>query len=236
MVEKAIVKQHEETGNIEELWIMDLNVTAVSPLYTGENKKEIADDIKKSGTLPTRKSGDGFAVMNISGIIRANVEKIYKDEGVCDVGADSKGCGFEKIKLNKQPCMTCDMFGFLGKRGRISVDELKSVKLFDDVVEIAVHPRINRDTGTIPPEQGATIKLEEIQEGTELKGRIIIRNPKEKDLVVLESAFKAMEIMGIGGWTRRGKGRVSIVSNVRKLKWSDFKEIGKEEVKKLMTK
>lgn len=221
-------------GGGEDLWIMDLKVVAISPIYTGENKIE-SQKVRKTGNrLPTRMSGDGYATVNISGVIRANAEKIFRDEGSCDVGKNAKGCG---------KCLVCDMFGSLGRKGRISIDELKSVLPFDKVVQVAVHPRIDRETGTIPVDpmtgkalKGASLELEEIQEGTELLGKIIIRNPKSKDLDVLEAVFKAMEVGGIGGWTRRGKGRVSVVVDLKKIKWSDYKEIGKEEAKRLTEK
>lgn len=211
-------------GNPEDLWILDLKVIAVSPIYTGENKIESQKMRKTGNRLPTRKSGDGYAVVNISGVVRSFVEKIYKNEGSCDVGKNAKGCG---------RCMTCDMFGSLGRKGRIAVDELKSVLPFDKIVQIAVHPRIDRETGTIPSERGASIEVEEIQEGSELLGKMLIKNPKDKDLLILESAIKAMEEHGIGGWTRRGKGRVRIETDLKKLKWDVYKEMGKEEVKRL---
>lgn len=209
----------------EDLWIMGLKVVAVSPIYTGENKVESQKMRKTGNRLPTRKSGDGYATVNISGVIRSFVEKIYKDEGSCDVGKNAKGCG---------RCITCKMFGSLGRKGKIGVDILKSVLPFDKVVQTVVHPRIDRETGTIPSERGASIEVEEIQEGTELLGRIIIRNPEEKDLVVLDSALKAMEVHGIGGWTRRGLGRTKIVTTLEKKKWSVYKELGKEEVERLL--
>lgn len=211
----------------EDLWKMDLKVVATSSIYTGENKIESQKKRKIGNRLPTRRSGDGFATVNISGVLRAYVEKIYKDEGSCDVGKNAKGCG---------RCMTCDMFGYLGRKGRISVDELKSVLPFDNVIQIAVHPRIDRETGTIPSERGASIEVEEIQEGTELRGKILIKNPKPKDIEALEAAFKAMETGGIGGWTRRGKGRIAIAAELKKLKWSDYKEKGREEARKLLDK
>lgn len=221
-------KMPGQAGNTDnDLWIMNLKVIAVSPIYTGENKVESQKMRKTGNRLPTRKSGDGYATVNISGVLRYYVEKIYKDEGTCDIGRNAKGCG---------RCMACDMFGSLGHKGRISVDELKSTLSFDKIVQVAVHPRIDRDTGTIPSERGASIELEEIQEGSELLGRIMIKNPKVRDLEVIESAFKAMEAGGIGGWSRRGKGRVSIIVDLKKLKWSDYKEMGKDEAKKLTEK
>lgn len=212
-------------GGSEEFWIMNLKVVAISPIYTGENKMGAQRERKTGNRLPTRKSGDGYAIVNISGLIRSYVEKIYRNEETCDIGKNAKGCGI---------CLSCDMFGYLGRRGRVSIDELRSTEAFNKVVDMAVHPRIDRETGTIPQERGASLELEEIQEGTELIGKIMIRNPKERDLEILESAIKAMEVGGMGGWTRRGKGRCSISVTLDKKKWSDYKEMGKEEAKKLL--
>lgn len=224
-MEKEIMTPGQSGG--DDLWIMNLKVIAVSPVYTGENKLEQLKIRKIGNRLPTRKSGDGFATVNISGVIRSLIEKIYKDEGTCDVGRSAKGCG---------RCLTCDMFGYLGKKGRILVDELKSVQPFDKVVSVAIHPKIDRESGVIPSERGASIEVEEIGEGTEFIGKIIIKNPKEKDLVALEAALKAAEETGIGGHTRRGKGRVRFEVNIDKKKWRTYKEIGANEAKKLVSK
>lgn len=210
---------------VEDLWIVDLKATAVSPLYTGENKLNSQKARKVGNILPTRMTGDGFAAVSIFGAIRGYAEKIYRDEGACDTGKDTKGCG---------RCLTCDMFGSLGRKGRILFEDLKTTRPFDKVVDRTVHPHIDRETGTIPPGKGASIELEEILEGTELVGKLLIRNPVEKDLVVLQAAFKAAEDSGIGGWTRRGKGRVKFDCKVNKIKWAAYKELGAAEAKKLV--
>lgn len=228
MAEKNIVTG---TGTGTEMkpedgvWIMKLKVTALTSIYTGENKKENAKHRKQGNLLPTRQSGDGFAAVNLAGIVRFYAEKIFKSEGACDVGINAKGCG---------RCVTCDMFGSLGRKGRISVDELKSVEPFDNVVDVATHPRISRETGTVVQDKGATIDLEEVREGTVFLGNMIIRNPREKDVEMLSGVLKAIEVNGLGGWTRRGKGRVSFSVNLEKIKWSAYKEVGREEARRLL--
>lgn len=232
------------TGNVPgyigvvdtDLWVLNLKITTVTSLYTGENKLEFKEkrikDYEKASLLPARQTTDGFAAVNISGMIRSMGEKIYKDEGTCDIGQDARGC---------KKCIMCDMFGSLGKKGRISIDELRSVKPFKDVTDVAVHPRIDRTTGTIPVNEvgravkGASLEVEEINEGVELVGNILIRYPKEKDVDVLDAIFRALEINGIGAWTRRGKGRVKIERIVNKIKWSAFKKMGAEDAKKFFT-
>ncbi len=209
----------------EDLWILELKATAVSPLYTGENKLESQRRRKVGNLLPTRMTGDGFAAVSIFGAIRGYTEKIYKDTGTCDTGKDTKGCGH---------CMTCDMYGSLGRKGRVLFEDMKTTRPFDKVVERTVHPHIDRETGTIASGKGASIEVEEIVEGTELTGRIVIKNPTEKDIEVLNAALKAAEDNGIGGWTRRGKGRVKFEVTAKKVKWANYKEQGAEEAKKLV--
>jgi len=210
----------------EDLWILDLKARAISPLYTGENKMESQKQRKIGNLLPTRKSGDGYASISIFGAIRGFAEKIYKGDGTCDTGKDTRGCG---------KCLTCDMFGNLGRKGRVSFEDLKSIKPFERVVERTVHPHIDRETGTISAGKGASIEVEEIVEGTELAGKIIIKNPVEKDLEVLNAALKAAEDNGIGGWTRRGKGRVKFEVNMNRVKWENYKLAGAAEAKKLVS-
>lgn len=209
----------------EDLYILELKATAISPLYTGENKLESQKRRKVGNLLPTRMTGDGFASVSIFGVIRSYAEKIYRDTGTCDTGKDTKGCG---------KCLTCNMFGSLGRKGRVSFEDLKSVQPFDKIVERTVHPHIDRETGSIASGRGASIELEEIVEGTELTSTIVIKSPTEKDLEMLNAAFRAAEDNGIGGWTKRGKGRVKFEINIKRVKWSYYKEFGIEEAKKLV--
>lgn len=211
----------------EEIWILHLKVTALSPIYTGENKVKEVKARKTKNRIPTRKSGDGFASVNLSGILRAYSEKMLKSSGACDVAQNAKGCG-------RPDCITCDLYGYLGKKGRVSVDELKTVKPFDDITDISTHPRIDRDTGVVTKDQGPTIELEEIQEGTELLGNIIIRSPRDRDVEIIKGALMAIETHGMGGWTRRGRGRCSIMSTLEKIKWSTYVDMGREEARKLL--
>lgn len=211
----------------DEIWIVELKATAISPVYTGENKLNSQKIRKVGNILPTRMTGDGFAAVSIFGAIRGYAEKIYRTEGTCDTGKETKGCG---------KCLTCNMFGSLGRKGRVLFEDLKSIRPFDKIVDRTVHPHIDRESGTIFSGKGASIELEEIVEGTELVGRIIIRNPIEKDLEVLNAAFKAAEDSGIGGWTRRGKGRIKFQPEIKKIKWASYKELGAVEAKKLVGK
>jgi hypothetical protein len=215
----------KDMGTQDGIWAMRLKVTAITSIYTGENKKKDAENRKDGKLLPTRKSGDGYATVNLAGIVRFYAEKIYKIDGACDVGVNAKGCG---------RCLTCDMFGSLGRKGRISVDELKSVVPFGQCVDICTHPRISRETGTVVQDRGATIDLEEVREGTVFLGNIMIRNPKEKDVEMLSSILKAIEENGLGGWTRRGKGRCSFAVTLDKIGWQNYKDMGKEEARKLL--
>jgi len=72
-------------------------------------------------------------------------------------------------------------------------------------------------------------------EGTELTGRIIIKNPTEKDIEVINAALMAAQDNGIGGWTRRGKGRVKFEVTAKKVKRANYKEQGAAEAKRLVS-
>ncbi len=56
----------------------------------------------------------------------------------------------------------------------------RDTKELDKVVEKTIHPHIDREVGSISSGRGASIELEEIVEGTELTGKIIIKNPTER--------------------------------------------------------
>ena len=210
----------------KNLWILELKATAVSTLYSGENKINSKRKRGQGNKLPTRRTVDGHAAISIYGVMRTFAEKIYREEGTCDIGKNAKGCG---------RCLTCNMFGNLGRKGRVLFEDLKSIKPFNQCTEFTIHPHIDRETGTISSGKGASIELEEIVEGTELTGRILINNPKEKDLEVLLASIKAAEDNGIGGWTKRGKGRVKFNYSLKKIIWSKYKEIGMEETKRIMS-
>ena len=155
-----------------QLWILDLNAKALSPIYTGEVNTRRRF---KGNQLLTRKSGDDHAVVSIFGVIRRYAEQIYreKDEkGTCDVGKNSKGCG---------KCITCELFGSLGKKGRVIFEYLKSKKSFRDVVDTNHHHNIDSETGQV----NAFLEVEEIKEGTEFSGKVIIRNPTKKELRII---------------------------------------------------
>ena len=204
-----------------QLWILDLNAKAISPIYTGE----INTRRRPSGNkLLTRKSGDNHAVVSIFGIIRRYAEQIYRERGqtrTCDIGKNSKGCG---------KCITCDLFGSLGKKGRVIFEYLKSKKSFKDVVDPTHHNNLDTETGQVK----AFIEVEQIKEGTEFGGKIIIRNPKQKDLEVILSALEAAEEQGIGGWTKRDMGRIKFDVTVNKIVWSDYIQDGIDRAKQLL--
>ncbi len=128
------------------------------------------------------------------------------------------------------------MFGYLGKKGKVYIDDLKSVRLFNEIVDRVVHPHIDRDNGTLVSGKGASIEIEEVAEGSEFNGKIIIRNATQKDVEIINACLRAAEDSGIGGWTRRGRGRVKFDVVLRQQKWSDYKALGEVEAKKWVVK
>ena len=215
---KVVEKEKEKSP---EIWIVEIKATAVSPLFIGETKVEEKKKRGGGNAIFTRKSGDNKAVVSFFGPIRRYAEAIYRPEGTCDIGTNNKGCG---------KCLTCDLFGSLGRKGRAIFDYLKSTGNFNQVVKKAVHTSLKTDSGQV----NSFIEVEEIQEGTELLGRILIRNPHQKDVEMLLEALKAAEEQGIGGWTKRDMGRAKFNVEVKKIQWVEYKKYGIEQAKKLL--
>ncbi|KKK57318.1 hypothetical protein LCGC14_3055660 [marine sediment metagenome] len=115
----------------KNLWILELKATAVSTLYSGENKINSKRKRGQGNKLPTRRTVDGHAAISIYGVMRTFAEKIDREEGTCDIGKNAKGCG---------RCLTCNMFGNLGRKGRVLFEDLKSIKPFNQCTEFTIHP------------------------------------------------------------------------------------------------
>ncbi|MHA1341301.1 MAG: hypothetical protein ACTSRZ_15095 [Promethearchaeota archaeon] len=208
-------------GNKDEIWIINLKATVKSPIYTGEIRGEEIKKRKRENKVPTRKTGDNFAAVSIYGPLRRYAQHIYKNEGACDIGKNNKGC---------KKCLICDLFGYLGKKGRAIFTFLRSDEPFNKVVDGDTHISIETDSGAV----NSFIILETIKEGTTLSGNIIIKDPKEKDLEVILSALKAAEENGIGGWTKRDLGRVKFDYTIEKKKWEDYRKQATAELKKIL--
>ena len=210
-----------------DLLIMKLRATAITPLYTGENNMGRQRELKVGNRLPTRRTGDRVpkAVVSIFGVMRGVLEQIYRAEGACDTGKNAKGCG---------ACQVCLLFGFLGRKGRATFEDLVTVQPFEKCVQPVVHPHIEREAGTLAQGKGASIELEEITEGTELIGRILIKSATETDLTMIMAGLAATEDQGIGGWTRRGKGKVRFEVELVRMKWEDYKQVGRVLAKELV--
>ena len=179
--------------------ICQLTFQTVSPLYSGETRVS-----KTAGerVLQVRKTGDGFVMVPLKGVLRTYCEQILKDAGkqVCDISKNPRGCG---------KCQVCDLFGYLGKRGRMLVENLISTSPAREIVKTATHIKIDRESGTVS--RGNSFKAEEVIEGSEFKGKIIIFNAQAEDLKLIDAGLKAIEEFGLGGWTTRGYGRVKLI-------------------------
>lgn len=209
---------------MKEYLSIALEAKTLSTVVSGEIK---SDEIERRGregvNKPCRVTGDGKVAIPIYGAIRSYLEKTLKESGkaVCDTGArGSKGCGV---------CILCDLFGHLGRRGRALMDDLKSVEDFKKIVKPTFHSKISRETFSVTD----SLNMDEIQENAVFKGNIKILEPKNTDLELITTAVNAINEFGVGGWLRRGRGRVEIkITSVEKKTWSDLLNKGKEDAKK----
>ena len=209
-----------------EVWILDVKMKTVSPGVFGEIKTERRDEMKKRKKIhiPARISADGRVAVSIYGVVRAAVETIFrktpKEElkkifgidgallNVCDTGGyGALGCG---------KCIACEMFGSIGnsaRMGNVRFSDLYSTKPASEIVDVVFHSKVDRESGVVTQ----STAIEEIKEGAEFEGKIIIRNPKDVYVKILEAAFKYIEeVSGIGGWKRRGRGFVKFETKLRK--------------------
>jgi len=205
---------------------LDLEAITVSTVVSGEIKsEEIRRRAEEGVNKPCRITGDGKVAIPIYGAMRSYLEKTLKESGVnvCDTGArGSKGCG---------RCILCDLFGSLGKRGRALIDDLKSTEDFKHIVKQTFHSKISRENFNVTD----SLNMDEIQEGAVFKGKIKIIEPRTSDLELLTTGIRAINEFGLGGWIRRGRGRINLrIAKVEKKTWADLYNEGKAEAKKLL--
>jgi CRISPR/Cas system CSM-associated protein Csm3 (group 7 of RAMP superfamily) len=209
---------------MKEYLSITLEAKTLSPVVSGEIKSDEIERRSKEGiNKPCRITGDGKVAIPIYGVIRSYLEKTLRESGtkVCDTGArGSKGCG---------ACILCDLFGHLGRRGRAIIDDLKSIEDFKKIVKPTFHSKISRETFTVTD----SLNIDEIQENVMFKGNIKILDPKPTDLELIATAVRAINEFGVGGWLRRGRGRVELkIASVEKKSWTEFLNKGKEDAKK----
>ncbi len=193
--------------------IYDLELTTKSPFYSGEIKSSVKEAKRREHRSSTR-IDNGHAVINIHGPMRAYLEKILRNNGenVCDTGkSGAKPCG---------KCVICDLFGSLGKSGRIMVDDLVSERPASEIVDNATHIRLDRENKTATD----TLTNEEVNAGTVFKGKIILFDPKTRDDELIKRAIAAINEFGVGGWVNRGRGRVELkIVHVTEKQMKDLK-------------
>lgn len=179
--------------------IYELEMTAVSPVFSGEIKSREKEAKKRNHIIATRIDND-HAVVNIHGPMRANLEKVLRDKGenVCDTGRKgAMPCG---------RCILCDFFGSLGKSGRAIVDDMVSDRPTSEIIDNTTHLRLNRETKNTED----TLLMEEIMAGTVFHSKIIVFNPQPRDDELITTALNAINEFGVGGWINRGHGKVAI--------------------------
>ncbi|HOJ64590.1 MAG TPA: RAMP superfamily CRISPR-associated protein [Spirochaetota bacterium] len=176
-----------------------VTMKTLSPLYTGEVRREDKEAAQKRVNFPVRKTATNKVLIPFKGALRSALEIMLKAKGenVCDTGESrARPCG---------RCVTCSLFGSMGRAGRASVDFLISNDTKEQIVRESTHLRIERQTKSASD----TFKGEEVIEGATFTATITISNPQEKDLSLIQSALKFIEENGIGGWLNKGYGRVS---------------------------
>jgi len=180
--------------------VFEVTAETVTPLYTGEvreKEREQSREIKKIA-FPVRKTRDGRVIVPFKGPVRAALERILPSEGVnvCNTGeSKARPCG---------KCILCEMFGSLSKKGNLTFDFLISEAKADEIVRVATHTRIDRETGAVSD----SFKGEEVVEGAKFRARVIMHNYRDEYLELLKKALKYLEEEGIGGWTNKGYGRM----------------------------
>ncbi len=181
---------------MKKITVINVSMTTLSPLYTGEVREE-----EKRGArinFPIRKTFTGKVLVPFKGPLRAALEIMLPGTGkqVCNTGAKgSRPCG---------QCLICSLFGSMSKKGRISVDFLISDEDKRQIVREASHTRIDRERGSVSD----TFKGEEVIEGAVFKSKIIINNPSQEDVNLIKAALSFIEEHGLGGWVNKGYGRV----------------------------
>ncbi len=203
-----------------EYLYMEIEMNTESPFVSGEIKQVHQE---RGAPKPVRKTADGKVAAPIYGALRAYLEKTLRAKGdtVCDSG--KKTCGH---------CVLCNLFGSLGKGGRAVIDDLISDKPASEIVKPVIHLRLNREDNTVAD----SLRQEEVQEAVVFKGRIIIDNPGDRDLTLIQTGIEAINEFGLGGWRTRGRGKVNMkITKVEKRNWATFEEKGKEIADKLLT-
>jgi len=180
--------------------VFEVTAETLTPLYTGEVREEERKRAKELNKIafPVRKTRDGRVLVPFKGPVRAALERILPQEGmkVCNTGmSGAKPCG---------KCILCEMFGSLSRKGNLTFDFLISEGRADEIVRVATHTRLDRETGAVAD----SFKGEEVIEGVKFKAKVIMHDYRDEYLQLLKKALKYIEEEGLGGWTNKGYGRV----------------------------
>lgn len=211
-----------------EYVIYNLEMKTLSTVISGEIKEDERRKKERAGVhLPCRITADDKVAVPIYGALRGYAEIALRASGkdVCDTGErGAKGCG---------KCVLCDLYGYLGMRGRAMIDDLRSVENYDKVVKKVTHVRLDREKGNVSDAMGA----EEIQEGTAFTGNIVVLNPKEHDTELISTGIEGINEIGLGGWLTRGRGRVELkIVSVENKSWATLIEEAGKKTKELLKK
>jgi CRISPR/Cas system CSM-associated protein Csm3 (group 7 of RAMP superfamily) len=172
-----------------------------------------------------RLTSDHRAVIPFSGPLRAALELLFKrcGEKVCDTGErGSVGCG---------TCSVCKLLGSRVKPSRVVISEFISLKPVSHIVRRVTHSKLHRKHGAVSD----LLTMEEIQEGAVFRATIRVNSPQERDISLIRSGINVINEFGLGGWRRRGRGRVHIqITNIEKISWDTYLKRGQEIANKLI--
>lgn len=172
---------------------IELKIITLTPFHTGEVRREVKQaslTIRK--TIPIRTGAQGQIMLNWKSYLRKSYMACFPEENENDKNSD-----------------LVYLFGALGKPSHIIVDFMISRKIKQEIVSAAHHQ--NSKTGL-------TFVAEEMVEGSELNTAIHFENENDyqkywRKLEIAINRISGLHGTGLGGWVKRGYGKVHVEVN-----------------------
>lgn len=165
----------------------NLKIVTLTPLYSGEVRKDLGSPQDK--TLRVRTTVDNKVILNLKGALRAAYEIVYPDESDRDKNSD-----------------LVNIFGAMGKSSAIQISFMISDKPKSEIVSLSQHQNIKNKIA---------YNAEEVIEGVSFSATLTFL--KDSDVVkywdkikVTIDALDGYNGLGVGGWTKKGYGKVQI--------------------------
>lgn len=166
---------------------INLVIKTLTPLFSGEVRKDLGANQDK--TLRVRTTADNRVILNLKGALRAAYEILFPDESDRDKNSD-----------------LVSVFGAMGKSSAIQISFMISDKTKKDIVVLSQHQNIKHKIA---------YNAEEVIEGVQFSATITFFRDSDvgKYWGKIKSTLEAISGyngLGVGGWTRKGYGRVEI--------------------------